>query len=213
MDIRTFRVSPDGKYLEVWVEISAYIEGQDYNILQIAISSHQNFKYVESLDQFNPDDFEYYLIPENPKRIVKRIDLDVNTIIQRTGLYYLYIFTDRPSASSIQEECCCNCNAIELAVAIDLMPIYNIAVRHFENINCNRCDTDSSEDDIIDVYLKKTMLLQAISLEDFGTANEIWENLLRDDILRGDCMNSVYGFNRRYLPKYADYYNNCSECN
>lgn len=189
MDIINFRVSPDGKDLELWVEIP---EGPNYNSLEIdkiAIQDHKHYtigypdKPQVELKLTSPVD---ELKIGNPKRVQKRLSLKELGILglNSTGLYFMYVHQD--GIPAVETPCICS-KTVTVGVAANLYPFFNKAVKYLYKY-LDFCG--DSRDNLIDIYIKQDMFLNAVEMEDYDTAIYIFDNLLSMEINEGECLNS-----------------------
>ncbi len=203
MDINNFRVSPIGDSLEIWVEVPEGPYYENITIEKIAIQDHQHYTtgypanpQVE-LTINNPIDT---LNIDNPKKVIKRLLFNgINILgINNTGMYFLYV----KQVGIPAEEAPCICNReITIAVAANLYPIYNKAIKLINQ------DCFENQDALVDIYLKKAMFIQAIELEEYNTAVEIFDGLLYRDIQEGQCLDAWNSPRANYNPNVG-----CNTC-
>jgi hypothetical protein len=74
-------------------------------------------------------------------------------------------------------------------VAANLYPLYNLALKNMATYN-DSCEGTASRDMLIDIYLKKQMILTGIEMEDYEQVINVWDTLMFNDIVSGDCLNS-----------------------
>jgi len=190
MDIINFRVSPIGDSLELWVEVPEGSNYDDILIDKIAIQNHQNYTVgypiipqVELTLSHPLDDLKII----DQKKVVKVIKFkDLGQLgFQNTGLFFMYVW--HTGLPAIDTPCCCIKNPA-IAVAANLYPIYNKAIKLLNDYN-NKCNSNNKAL-LIDIYLKKQMFLTAIELEDYSTAIHIWDNFVFPEVVDGNCLNS-----------------------
>lgn len=108
--------------------------------------------------------------------------------INRTGMYYLYVQTTSLAYPDIP--CCCF-KDLTVACAINHYPIYNLMLKIINKYQ-DRCL--NAQDKLLDLYLKKQMITDAISMCDYITANKIFTELYFREIVKGECYDGC-GYN------------------
>ena len=194
MDINNFRVSPIGDSLELWVEVPDGPAYSDITIKTIAIQDHLHYTvtYPENpqVELTLDHPLKEFRIT-NPKKVIKRLYFkDMKMLgLNNGGMFFLYIKTEGIPG----DEVTCICfRDVTIGVAANLYPLYNLAIKWFNNLNDLCID---NTDKLIDLYLKKQLFLEAISLQDYTTAIDIWNTLFFRDIKKADCLNGTCSFN------------------
>lgn len=191
MDINNFRVSPDGDGLEIWVEVPEGSNYEDITIQKIAIqdSNHYTIGYpdrpqIELLPESLIPDFQ---ITDNKKviKILKFKDLKILGICN-TGMYFMYV--QQTGIPSIDTPCICN-KTTTIAVAANLYPIYNKGVKLVQQFFKDTCK-DNIRQELLDLHWGQRLFLDAVEVEDYITAIEIFNNILGKDLKEGDCLNA-----------------------
>lgn len=191
MDINNFRVSPDGKYLELWVEVPDGYNYENLEIDEIAIVNHKGYS-GENYPQNNAIRLNYSTAStltsfefNDRKRVITRIPFSELKLggVNNTGLFFVYI--KRRGLPNIETPCECD-KEITIGVAANLYPIYNKTIKLLNTFD-DRCK--DNKENLIDIYLKKQMFLEAIVLQEYTTAIEIFDSLLFMEIKEGDCLN------------------------
>ena len=205
MDIINFRVSPIGDALELWVEVPEGPNYKNIQIEQIAIQDHNHYTigYPENpqieLSIGGIDDLKIL----NHKRVIKRLPIGKLGLLglETTGMYFMYVKQSGIPA----EETPCVCNKeVTIAVAANLWPIYNKAVK---SLHSYITDCDDSRNALLDIYVKKNMFLNAIELEDYSSAIYIFNTILSMDIDDGNCLNSCRPSTNTSIQR-----SNCKTC-
>lgn len=213
MDIINFRVSPIGDALEIWVEVPDGPNYDNIEINEIAISDHNHYTNntypvapqarLTFTTNTSPSSFEF----TNRKKVIKRISFkDLKTFgLDNTGMFFLYI-----KQSGVAEEgtpCLCN-KTVTIGVATNLYPIYNKTIKLLNDYE-NSCSDNRAK--LIDIYLKKQMFLEAVVLEEYETAIDIFNSILFMEIKEGDCYNGCNpSYNNSHGTLKASY--GCKTC-
>jgi hypothetical protein len=202
MDILNFRVAPDMGSLELWVEVPDGYNYEDIEIEKIAIIDYSRFKddntypattfKLEFTRKKQPPELIFFEIT-NPKRFVRRIPLnDPATKMllgtDKAGIYYVYI---QVKGIPDEEVACCCFKSLTVGCAVNHFPVYNLllkAVCAYED-RCNK-----AEDKILDIYLKKQLITQAVETSDYIMANQIFAELYKREIDKGFCLDGCGSF-------------------
>lgn len=179
MIIKTFRVSPVGDCLELWIELPNNEENKSYYIDKIAIQSHDNFSelYPKEPEIELSTDATHNLKITNNRKVTKRLffnDLD----LKETGLYFLYV-----QLAKIPTEFDTSTTHPEsplISYAIHLSSLYNLVTENINEIMKQRCGADISY--IADIYLKKSILEQSLQLKIYYVAIKLWDNIIAKDV-------------------------------
>jgi len=210
MDILNFRVAPDSNSLELWVEVPDGINYEDVEIDKIAIIDYSRYQddhtYPDAASPFwlefdstNPIDTGLG-IPTNQdgkrKRFVKRIPIRGQKSrrllgIERSGMYYVYILT---KGEPTEDTPCCCFKRLTVGCAVNHYPIYNQILKII-NAYTDRCMI--AEDKVLDLYLKKQMITQAIEVSDYVTANKIFADVYEREISKEYCYDGCGSFKKR----------------
>lgn len=189
MDINNFRVSPIGDSLELWVEVPVGPAYNDITIKSIAIQDHKHYTVsypttpqVELTQDHPIAEFNI----SNPKKVIKRLMFkDMTTLgLNNTGMFFVYIKSD--GIPGEQVKCICF-KDVTVGVAANLYPLYNLAIKYLNTID-DLCINNS--DKLIDIYLKKQLFLEALTMQEYSTAISIWDKIFFRDIKKGDCLNA-----------------------
>jgi|GEM_PF-4813953 len=206
MDIINFRVSTDGEALELWVRVPDGPYYEDITIKEIGIISWDRYVSTNFPNIFTNPDFDatkpsvpgIYMgtqdafintglkIENGAKEIIKRFPfkqfLHV-TGLERSGMYYLYVKVDGIPNPDVP--CCCF-NETTISCAINRFPIYNLMLKII-NAYEDRCMV--AEDKLLDLYLKQKLIIDAVELLDYTTANKIFDEIYKRELSRGDCFD------------------------
>jgi endoglucanase Acf2 len=195
MDIYNFRVAPDGNSLELWVEVPSGPYYNDIKMTKICIIDQSKFKSTTVYPSTN-NKIEFSVSSEdefnkitNPKKFVKRISLtDSATQMllnsKKAGMYYVYI---QVTGIPAEETPCCCFKELTVGCAINHYPVYNLMLKIINSYQ-DRCFI--AEDKLLDLYLKKQLISQAVELSDYVTANEIYNELYKREIEKGQCLDA-----------------------
>lgn len=190
MDINNFRVAPDGKNIELWIEVPEGPYYEDITIDKIAIQDHNHYtsgypdKPQVELSSDSPIDVLKIVDNKKVVRILSLSDLKILGI-NCTGMYFMYV---KSKGIPSEEVACCCFKQVTIAVAANLLPIYNKAIKFINKAVCDPCDF--YKEDLIDIYWQKQMFLQALQLHDYETAIYIYNNFLFREIKEGDCLDA-----------------------
>ena len=199
--------------LELWVEVPDGPRYKGIKIDKIAFIDYSRFQddsvYPEEADPFKvefrhalPEDDDYIsfvytgLIIRNPKKFITRLPI-LNHIsngilsIGRAGMYYVYIKTKGIPDPDIP--CCCF-KELTVGCCINHFPIYNLMLK---TINAYDDKCMIAEDKILDLYLKKKLLEQAVETSDYIMANKIFREVYQREIDRGFCYDACGSFKLR----------------
>ena len=129
---------------------------------------------------------------QNVKEVVRRFNLRENLFLQQihqAGMYYLYVEAEDSIESednlSANIPCCCF-KQFTTACAINHFPIYNLIMK---TVNSYEDKCMIAEDKLLDLYLKKKLITDAIQLSDYTAANKIFKDIYERELRRGDCFN------------------------
>jgi tetratricopeptide (TPR) repeat protein len=135
-----------------------------------------------------PDPNVGYHVPQEdikPKETILRISLNsIRLLVPNTGMYFLYVEREGEE-SEVSNPCICD-KDITIAVAANLAPIYNKAIKLI-NSSLNNCNDNKQA--LLDIYLRKQTFLAAIELEEYQTAINIFKELLKQEIQSGLCLD------------------------
>lgn len=171
---KVFRVSPLGDSLEIVIELSNTQNSFGYYIEKIAIQSHDNF--TEGYPEFPEVELEPNAIGDlqitNNRKVTKRL-LFKDISLRKTDFYFLYIKINKYTGGLGAE------SVVILPTAF-FNSVYSLVIGNIKAVLDEDCSVDTSY--ISDIYLKMGIFNQALELEDYFTAIELWDNILQNDI-------------------------------
>lgn len=205
MIINFFRVSPRGG-LEFWVEVPEELWSNNLKISKIAIQDNKHFttKYPENPQiEFNVGSSIEILEIDNQRSLVKFISFnDLEKFdVKDIGLFFIYV---KLEGTPNQELPCEYDRDYFLDVTYNPYCIYDLASKLFRNYKDN-CGED--RDKILDLYLKRIILDQAIDLKDYQLAMEIYKDIEKVDLKLGQCAIKCDSYSST-----NNIINNCSKC-
>ena len=166
---------------------------------------------MEEPEEGSPDEGIYHALKDsgrlitNPKKFIKRIPFTDSRIlgVQQSGMYYVYIQTVGEPATDTP--CCCF-KDLTIGCAINHCPVYHLLLKlicAFED----RCMV--AEDKILDIYLKKQLITQAVDVSDYVMANKIFRELYQREIHKGSCLDAC---NSTFDGSSVSGFKNCTTC-
>ena len=126
-------------------------------------------------------------LPDNCKEVIRRLRFKDHQMIQGialAGMYYLYVAVQGIPNPDVP--CCCF-RELTVACAINHFPVYNLMLKII-NAYEDRCMI--AEDQLLDLYLKKKLITDAVELSDYTTANKIFKDIYDRELTRGNCLNA-----------------------
>lgn len=213
MDINNFRVSPDGKFLELWVEIP---EGPGYSGLtidKIAIQDHMHYTigYPSNPQiELTATQEEPFDIGDN-KRVIKILsfsDMKILGNLDNTGLFFMYVH--QVGVPGPELECKCSLETT-IAVAVNMFPIYNKAIKLINQLN-GECTDKAIRDELVDLHWKKDTFRQAVMLQEYDSAISLFNDTLFSDIKEGNCFNTCSNSNYNELSYVVPTSGGCKTC-
>lgn len=211
MNIRYFRVADDGDSLEFLIDIPDNEGYEDLTIDKIAIQDHLHYTVgyppVPQIE-LTPGGISPFDITNN-KKVMKVLfikDMGITSDFTDTGMFFLYI-----SQAGVPGEIvsCEDSKSLYKAVAISNSPIYNKVIKLIEKMN-GHCPDNSVRKELVDITWKREAFRQAINLEEYTTAIQIYNDLLFPDIKEGDCLNACGGMYN--TGKYSWVDSGCKSC-
>jgi hypothetical protein len=176
MDINTFRVSPDG--LEVFMDI-AIPDGPDYANLfieKVALGTEED---VFSFSYPSVPRWEYVPLPGEQKRLV--MNVPVRTIVPDPGCFVPSFFVLHVKQGGIPDPgvpCCCD-REVTVRAAVHLLPLYMEAAKLFGKYVA---ECGKGRERLLDLYLRKNILLDMIELEQYYNAIYFFRKFLREEL-------------------------------
>lgn len=201
MDVINFKVSSDGKNLEIWVRIPDELGYEDLEIDKIAIQDHLHYTvgYPEKPQmELTINGVEPFAITDT-KQVITSIsfsDISKATALQNTGMFFMYAHQRGIPDPGIP---CEGSREYVVAATVNMLPIYNTITKLFTQMSGNCTDSDI-RDQLIDLSWKKDTFKQAITLEEYGTAAKLYEDIISMDVKAGDCLNACGSMSTNY-PK------------
>jgi hypothetical protein len=189
MDIINFKVSADNEHLELWVEIP---DGPNYvnvNLDKVAIIDYRGFVSDSSYPtthnkiEFSTSGIDFFKITDS-KKLLKRIELNnpAHSILlgsKHSMMYYVYI---QMSGFPLDDGCF---KDLVVGCTINHYPIYNLLL----SLICSDDRCNSNIDKVLDIYVKKNLIEQAIELFDYDIANKLFDDIYKREILKGYCLD------------------------
>lgn len=191
MYIDTFTISPINNKLEILLEIpkNYYYKNITFKKVAIQDSLHYTELYPENPQlELSPtaiiDDFK---IDKNSKLIGKSLCLlDLNKLnIDTTRPLYIYILTD--GIPNDDGSCLCF-RDLTVSLTINWHIFFALAIKLF--IDSNECK--NNKDRLVDIYLKKQLIRDAIKYKEFNIINKFWEEIMLNDMKLTNCLTGCY---------------------
>lgn len=191
MFLKEYKIDYSTNEVVISIEIPEVIK-EDTNVLKdvyIDEVALQSYKYYTLDYPENPNLIIYYRGIDNKKEFNVRISLSDLYNISGVNPFeplYLYIKTKGDSGFLITD--------LSVYCNIDWNVFYSHSIKLYYNLK-DINDTNAREE-ILDIYFKKSLLQSAIDYKEFQTANKIWDDIMRNEILRNLCLGKCNNIKR-----------------
>ena len=158
----------------------------DGTIEKIAIqdAAHYTTAYPSSPQiELTPSSLVDDLKITDNKEVVKTLLLkDLNLLgLNDTGLLFLYI----KETGSTKTDCIC-VKDLTVTSTMNIIPLFLATLKIVQDTKCN----DPYTDTLIDIFLKKQAIIEAIYLEEFEVVIDLYNNYIYPFIQTYNCLNT-----------------------
>jgi hypothetical protein len=179
MDIDKFEVSADGKMLYIAARVPDGPNYEDITIGKVAVNTeYQSFSGMFPVAPA-------WEVEVGAKEFV--INLAIKELVvgcpslrgKKPLMFFLYVKQEGIPAE--ETPCCCD-KEVTIAHAVNLLPLYREAVYYFKRY-LEDCEKYKSR--LLDIYLRKNILLDMLRLGHYDVAIEFFMNYLSRDLHGG----------------------------
>ena len=188
VEIHECRVSPLGDGIFLWTNV---IDGPDYaNVFleKIAIVQYDKF----TIDYPDKQNILVELTGENLGENRKEVKMTISSVAFdfERYFYFVYIKTIGQPTSNGGTETYCDSDLI-ISAAVNLLPLYHTKIKLLKEYvkTCGK-----NEQLIIDIILKEEIFKNSLTLGEFSTSVQIWDDLLNYDIAQANHKTSYEGY-------------------
>lgn len=188
VEIHECRVSPLGDGIFLWTNV---IDGPDYanvSLEKIAIVQYDRF----TIDYPDKQNILVELTGENLGEDRKEVKMTISNIAFdfEKYFYFVYIKTIGQPTSSNGTETYCNSDLV-ISAAVNLLPLYHTKIKLLKEYvkTCGK-----NEQLIIDIILKEEIFKNSLTLGEFSTSVQIWDDLLNYDLAQANHKTSYEGY-------------------
>ena len=180
VEIHECRVSPLGDGIFLWTNV---IDGPDYaNVFleKIAIVQYDKFT-IDYPDKQN-------ILGEDRKEV--KMTISSAAFDFERYFYFVYIKTIGQPTSSNGTETYCDSDLV-ISAAVNLLPLYHTKIKLLKEYvkTCGK-----NEQLIIDIILKEEIFKNSLTLGEFSTSVQIWDDLLNYDLAQANHKTSYEGY-------------------
>jgi hypothetical protein len=199
VDIKVFRVVPGDKSLDIDLNVPVSVNTDGVVLDYIAIWSWDKYidnispAYVDTDPSTIPPDCLFITRVSDPAIAItsdttytNRIDLEAPYAadLSNDGMYFMIVKTKGGGGGIVNIPCGCD-RIIDRAVAVTFTPIYDQALKLFRG-TFDHCGKGRGE--LVDLYLKKQLLTDAIKYEDYPLAIELFGRYILMNERKRDCL-------------------------
>lgn len=188
VEIHECRVSPLGDGIFLWTNV---IDGPDYaNVFleKIAIVQYDRF----TVDYPDKQNILVELTEENLGENRKEVKMTISSAAFdfEKYFYFIYIKTIGQPTSSNGTETYCDSDLV-ISAAVNLLPLYHTKIKLLKEYvkTCGK-----NEQLIIDIILKEEIFKNSLTLGEFSTSVQIWDDLLNYDLAQANHKTSYEGY-------------------
>lgn len=188
VEIHECRVSPLGDGIFLWTNV---IDGLDYaNVFleKIAIVQYDKF----TIDYPDKQNILVELTGENLGEDRKEVKMTISSAAFdfERYFYFVYIKTIGQPTSSNGTETYCDSDLV-ISAAVNLLPLYHTKIKLLKEYvkTCGK-----NEQLIIDIILKEEIFKNSLTLGEFSTSVQIWDDLLNYDLAQANHKTSYEGY-------------------
>lgn len=188
VEIHECRVSPLGDGIFLWTNV---IDGPDYaNVFleKIAIVQYDRF----TIDYPDKQNILVELTGENLEENRKEVKMTISSAAFdfEKYFYFIYIKTIGQPTSSNGTETYCDSDLV-ISAAVNLLPLYHTKIKLLKEYvkTCGK-----NEQLIIDIILKEEIFKNSLTLGEFSTSVQIWDDLLNYDLAQANHKTSYEGY-------------------
>ena len=188
VEIHECRVSPLGDGIFLWTNV---IDGPDYaNVFleKIAIVQYDRF----TVDYPDKQNILVELTGENLGENRKEVKMTISSAAFdfEKYFYFIYIKTIGQPTSSNGTETYCDSDLV-ISAAVNLLPLYHTKIKLLKEYvkTCGK-----NEQLIIDIILKEEIFKNSLTLGEFSTSVQIWDDLLNYDLAQANHKTSYEGY-------------------
>lgn len=188
VEIHECRVSPLGDGIFLWTNV---IDGPDYaNVFleKIAIVQYDRF----TVDYPDKQNILVELTRENLGENRKEVKMTISSVAFdfEKYFYFVYIKTIGQPTSSDGTETYCDSDLV-ISAAVNLLPLYHTKIKLLKEYvkTCGK-----NEQLIIDIILKEEIFKNSLTLGEFSTSVQIWDDLLNYDLAQANHKTSYEGY-------------------
>lgn len=188
VEIHECRVSPLGDGIFLWTNV---IDGPDYaNVFleKIAIVQYDRF----TIDYPDKQNILVELTRENLGENRKEVKMTISSAAFdfEKYFYFIYIKTIGQPTSSNGTETYCDSDLV-ISAAVNLLPLYHTKIKLLKEYvkTCGK-----NEQLIIDIILKEEIFKNSLTLGEFSTSVQIWDDLLNYDLAQANHKTSYEGY-------------------
>lgn len=188
VEIHECRVSPLGDGIFLWTNV---IDSPDYaNVFleKIAIVQYDKF----TIDYPDKQNILVELTGENLGEDRKEVKMTISSAAFdfERYFYFVYIKTIGQPTSSNGTETYCDSDLV-ISAAVNLLPLYHTKIKLLKEYvkTCGK-----NEQLIIDIILKEEIFKNSLTLGEFSTSVQIWDDLLNYDLAQANHKTSYEGY-------------------
>ena len=188
VEIHECRVSPLGDGIFLWTNV---IDGPDYaNVFleKIAIVQYDRF----TIDYPDKQNILVELTGENLGEDRKEVKMTISSAAFdfERYFYFVYIKTIGQPTSSNGTETYCDSDLV-ISAAVNLLPLYHTKIKLLKEYVKT---WGKNEQLIIDIILKEEIFKNSLTLGEFSTSVQIWDDLLNYDLAQANHKISYEGY-------------------